>query len=95
MSRMFEFAPAEGGGVLQEHLYECVGIEALVTRGLTMQMMERKREHVDSMLSEQSLQRQRGVQDPDRLSKVSEASSRWTKERAHKLASGYIELLSD
>ena len=93
MARTFKAAPADG--ILPEQLYECVGIEVLVTQGLARHAAEKKRKHVDAVLSEQSLQKQHGACDLERLSGVSKTTSSWTTERARKLATGYCELLND
>ena len=93
MSRTFDAAPADG--ILPKNLYECVGIEVLVSQGLARYVAEKKRQHVDAVLSEQRLQKKQGVCDLEMLSRVSKTRSRWTKERARKLATGYCELLND
>ena len=91
MSREINNTPAEA--IVPEQLYECVGIEVFVTQGLARRVAEKKRAHVNAILSEQIVQEQQGVSDLKKLSGVSEKSSRWTKERAQKLAVGYSAIL--
>ena len=61
-------------------LCACNGLEAFVTRGLARQVEERKRAHRDAILDGQPVLSKRA------LAKVSEASSRWARERAEKIA---------
>ena len=89
-SRHINDTPAEA--LTPDQLRECVGVEAFVDQGTSRLVADRKRSHVDAVLSEQMLQRYQGVRDPERLSIVSKKSSRWTTERAHGLAVGYSEL---
>ena len=77
------------------NLYKVIGIETLITRGLSEQVDEERRMHCKAVLEEQRFQRQRGIRDPEKLSKVSRLSSCWSKERARKLATGINELLHD
>ena len=91
MSREMNNTPVEA--ITPEQLCECVGIEVFVTQGLAKDAFEKKRTHIDAVLSEQRLQEEKGVCDIEKLSKVSEKGSRWTRSRAQKLASLYIKLL--
>lgn len=93
MSREIQGAPLDAK-ILRENLYGCVGIEKFVTKGLAREIQETRRAHVNAVLSEQSLQRQQGVCDIEKLSSVSN-KTQWTKERARILATGYSKLLRD
>eukprot|EP00584_Thalassiosira_punctigera_P002771 CAMPEP_0172528836 /NCGR_PEP_ID=MMETSP1067-20121228/3078_1 /TAXON_ID=265564 ORGANISM="Thalassiosira punctigera, Strain Tpunct2005C2" /NCGR_SAMPLE_ID=MMETSP1067 /ASSEMBLY_ACC=CAM_ASM_000444 /LENGTH=146 /DNA_ID=CAMNT_0013312801 /DNA_START=796 /DNA_END=1236 /DNA_ORIENTATION=- len=95
VSRALESASTEGILPDPEQLCECIGIEMLMNQGFALYSMEKKRRHVDAVLSEQMLQRQRGVCDLKRLSEISRTGSEWTTERAQKLATGYSKLLND
>ena len=91
MSRQIEDAPADAMITL-EQLYECIGIEVYVTKGLAKDVAKTRRAHVDAVLSEQSLQKRQGVCDLcdiEKLASVSKTRSRWTEVRARKLATGY------
>lgn len=90
MSREMNNTPI--GAIIPEQLYECVGIEVFVTQGLAMHVAEKKRMHIDAVLSEQRLQEENGVCDIETLSSVSKNGSQWHRNRARKLASAYSEL---
>ena len=64
-----------------------VGIEKLIlSRALIMRISIKRWAHVDSVLVEQKAQREQGICDLERLSRVSRESSEQTCTRAHKLA---------
>ena len=91
ISREINNTPIEA--ITPEQLYECVGIEVFVTQGLAVYVAEKKRAHVDDVLSEQTLQEYNGICDIEKLSSVSKNGSRWHRSRAQKLASAYNGLL--
>lgn len=79
-----------------EQLYQCVvGIENCMTHGLARHVAKKRREHTDAILAEQCLQAETGVCDPEKLSSISKKQSRWSRNRAHKLALGYGALLHE
>ena len=90
MSRILETTPAYN--ITPEQLYLCMGIEALVTPGLARRIQDVKRGHVRAVLEEQLAQRKRGMYDVEKLSCVSQRTSGWSRERAHKLAVGYSDV---
>ena len=87
MSGEINNTPVEA--ITPEQLYECVGIEVFITQGLAMHVAEKKRAHIDAVLSEQMLQEDNGICDIEKLSSVSKNGSRWHRSRAQKLASAY------
>lgn len=77
-----------------EQLYECVGIEMFISRGLAGHIKDTRRRHTETVLREQRRQLQQGGSyDIEKLRRASEKSSHWSKERAMKLATGYSKLL--
>eukprot|EP01083_Nonionella_stella_P041668 112884_1 len=78
-----------------EQLIECLGIEIFVTSGLAKYVLKTRNAHVAAVLSEQSHQEQQGVCNLQKLSSVSKAISRFSTERARKLAVGYSKLLNE
>ncbi len=76
----------------QEQLVRCLGIELFISNGATRQAAEDRRAHIDSVLAEQSRQKENGTCDIERLSFTSKKGSRVSKERARKLAMGYAAL---
>ena len=92
---MREIERTTSGAVTPGQLLECIGVEDFVTQGLARNLQEKKRAHVDAILSEQKLQRKRGVCDPEALRSISKKSSCSARNRARKLAIGYMILLKD
>ncbi|KAL7539329.1 hypothetical protein ACHAXR_011826 [Thalassiosira sp. AJA248-18] len=90
MKRELEDKPTEANS--PEWLYECLGLDKLISHDFMMQVAKKRRTHTDAVLSAQSLQKQQGVLDIEKLSRVSEDNSQWTRNRAQKLASSYSEL---
>lgn len=88
MSRQIEYAPADAMITL-EQLYECIGIEVYVTKGLAKDVAKTRRAHVDAVLSEQRIQKRKVVCDIEKLSSVSKTRSLLSKVRARKLATVY------
>ena len=52
---------ASSKDISPEQLCKCVGIDALVNRGLARRMIDHRRAHIEAMLSEQRLQQDQGV----------------------------------
>ena len=76
-------------------LNACVGIEIFLSHGLANLAREKRKMHTNSILNEQSRQQKINIRDDDRLSRVSERSSRWSRDRSHDLAVGYWEIMDD
>lgn len=91
VSRDFQDAAARAT-VTPELLQECVGIEPFVTNGLAKHIDEKKRAHIQAVLQEQSLQREQGVCNPERLAMVSMVGSQSTAKRAQAFATGYSKI---
>ena len=79
--------------VPQDELYECLGLECLLSPELLARSVEGRRLHTDAILSEQAHQRVFANDDEEDdgsyLSYMSAVSSKPTRERAHQLAVGY------
>ena len=58
MKRAIQESPAEAAA--PELVYECLGLEALLDRGVMMEIVRRKSAHVSAVLSEQSRQKSQG-----------------------------------
>ncbi len=71
----------------QEYLYECVGNEVLLKRGLMEEAAERKRAHVHAIVLGQHLMSK------EDLSNLSMNSSHWARARAEKTAVAYSTFL--
>mmetsp|Transcript_38294 Transcript_38294/g.81770 ORF Transcript_38294/g.81770 Transcript_38294/m.81770 type:complete len:138 (-) Transcript_38294:346-759(-) len=71
----------------QEYLYECVGNELLLKRGLTKEASARKRAHVRAIVLGQHLMNKKD------LSNLSTVSSHWARTRAEKTAIAYSTFL--
>ncbi|KAL7435872.1 hypothetical protein ACHAXM_004942 [Skeletonema potamos] len=72
----------------KETLYGCIGLEALVSGKVTAFVKEKKREH-----SRKIVEMQYFLSD-DQLAAYAESRSLQTRERAQKLAAGYLAILS-
>lgn len=89
VSREIDTSRSSNDIITEEQLYNCVGLERLVTRGMAKYVEETKRAHVESILEEQRIQKERGLYDMERLSMASKKNSQWTAEVARKLATDY------
>ena len=94
VSRAMERTPADAM-VTEDQILNCVGIESFVTEGLAQHAEDVRLSHLEAVLFEQIKQKHRGIYDPERLSKISRLRSRWTKERARRLATGYSTFLKE
>jgi len=72
----------------KEILYACVGLEALITSQVMKFLKVKKRQHTRSIVE---MQYHLGH---EQLAAYAEKSSLESRERAHKLAAGYLEILS-
>ena len=79
--------------ITAEQLCNCIGIEVFITQDLAMHVEKEKRNHIQAVLAEQSIQRQQGVYAPEKLSDASKNTSRWSRNRARKLAVGYSKMV--
>jgi len=77
------------GAATPEQLFECIGIEKFLTPDFARNLREKRRAHVDAVISEQRRQVQEGVSDIEALKEVSKASSRSNRYRSCKLAMGF------
>jgi hypothetical protein len=81
------------GDVLsREQLFKCLGIETLLCKANVRCAHQSRRAQIAAVLSEQIMQKQRGISDIEELSIVSEIRSCASKEKARKLAMGYAAL---
>ena len=74
--------------VEEEALYKCVGLEAHLSGKVTRFLRERKRKYVHSIVEMQD-----SLSD-EQLAAYAETQSSQSRERAQKLAAGYLEILS-
>lgn len=77
--------------VTQDDLYECVGIEPILSEDLGRQRLERRRAHVEAVLLAQRAHQ--GACKVKKISQASERSSRLGRESAENLAKVYATLL--
>ena len=91
VTREIEGLPV-GVPMTQDQLVNCLGIESFISKGAARTAAQARRAHIDAVLSEQCLQKQNGTIDVERISIISQMGSRWTTERARKLATGYYAL---
>jgi hypothetical protein len=87
MRDLFQNAPP--GRVTQDDLYECVGIESLLSEETTQQHLVRKQEHVDAVLSAQRAH-QGTTCKIEEISQASMRSSQWAREKAGELAISHV-----
>lgn len=78
-----------------EVLEACVGIEVFLSQDLAQRTREKRSRHMMGVLNELVRQRRSARSDDERLSRVSERSSRWARDRAFDLAVGYWELFRE
>lgn len=90
LKRELEVTPTHA--TTPDRLCECLGLEAFMNKDLMLSIANKRRAHIDAILSEQRRQRERGVCDLETLSKISKESSEWTATRAQKLGMAYSEL---
>jgi len=76
----------EGRRLPEEALFECVGIEHMLSLDKARRLMEPRRMHTDAILTSQH------SCTPEQLSKISQSSSRQARVRANTLAEGYWNL---
>lgn len=83
------------GGILShEQLTQCLGIKIFRTHGVAKCTgVQARRAHIAAVLSEQLMQKQMGICDVERLSRVSQNTSHASVLDAQKLAVGYAALL--
>lgn len=71
---------------------ECLGIEIFLSNGVARYAEQARRAHIAAVLSEQWMQKQNGICDTGRLSRISQIRSQATVEKAWKLAAGCAAL---
>ncbi|KAL7462409.1 hypothetical protein ACHAXS_002786 [Conticribra weissflogii] len=94
--RMAEIlASASGEEISSDVLTSCVGIELFLSPGLARRAKEKRMLHSQIILEEISRQEELNIEDDKRIRKLSERSSKWSRERAHDLAVGYWEIFDE
>ena len=83
---LLSFTPMEA--VEKEVLYECVGLEPHLTKQVTRFVKEKRRRHIRSIVEMQDYLSE------ENLSAYAIRHSSEMRERAQKLASGYLKILS-
>ena len=84
-----------GEAMTHDQLTECLGIEMFLVAGTARSAHQARRAHIAAVLSEQTIQRESGICDVERLSSVSKKGSHQSVERARKLAAGYAALVME
>ena len=87
MRDLFQNTPP--GRVTQDDLYECVGIESLLSHEISQEHLVRKQAHVDAVLSAQRAH-QGATCKIEEISRASMRSSQWAREKAGELAISYV-----
>ena len=82
MARRIENTPSEE--LSHDDIHNCIGIEAFISPRLLRRTVENRNTHHNLILERQGI-------DED-LRSISERSSRWSRDRAHKTATTYINL---
>ena len=82
----FESTPPES--LTQEHILQCVGMEDLLSQELFQATHDRRRAHINAVLSAQ-----RACFEPSMIARVSERTSKWARERATIRAEVYAAAL--
>ena len=77
--------------VTQDDLYECVGIEHLLSGDLGRQRLERIQAHIEAVLAAQRAHQ--GACKIKKIAQASERSSQWARGSAENLAKGYATQL--
>ena len=80
--------------ITQQDLYECVGLENLLSSEISRKVVLRKRAHVDLILSVQR-SHHGACYKAEKIAFASMHSSRWSRERAANLAASYATSLND
>lgn len=94
--RMAEIlASASGEEISSDVLNCCVGIELFLSPGLARRAKEKRMLHSQIVLEEIARQEELNIDDERRIRKLSERSSKWSRERAHDLAVGYWEIFEE
>ena len=86
LGKLFETTPPEL--VTQEHLLLCVGMENLLSQELFQATHDRRRAHINAVLSAQ-----RASFEPAMIARVSERTSQWAREKATTRAEVYATTL--
>ena len=77
--------------ITNDDLYECVGIESLLSHEISQEHLVRKQAHVDAVLSAQRAH-QGATCKIEEISRASLHSSQWAREKAGELAISYVTL---
>ncbi|KAL7464657.1 hypothetical protein ACHAXS_009504 [Conticribra weissflogii] len=94
--RMISIVSLCPGECLSKEILEaCIGIEVFLSQDLTQRTREKRARHTMGVLNECGRQRRCEMKDSNMLSMVSKSSSKWSRDRAFKLAVGYWELFRE
>lgn len=75
--------------ISQEELWQCLGMESLLSNELVRNSFEQRMMHRQAVLAEQRRQLLLHIHDEEELCRVSEIHSQWGRERCFKIAAGY------
>ncbi|KAL7465192.1 hypothetical protein ACHAXS_005518 [Conticribra weissflogii] len=90
--RMMAANPEQENVFTEDDKYICIGIEMFLSRSFAREIMERRHQHVQSILREQSVHRIRDTVNDDELRRVSEVTSLWGREIARSRAIAYMDI---
>ena len=93
MARTLATQPMESA--THEMIYKCLGLESVLSLEVAERVFEQRRRHVMAILIEQARQYAQCAWDDELLSRVSEESTRWSRERAHQVADKYWHVLKE
>jgi len=77
----------------QEELYECIGMEAFLSRDVIVQRKRHRISHCRAILAAQARQRTSNGRDEEELARLSHKSSAHSCARARNIAAGYWKVL--
>ena len=90
--KMTEVLATPSHKISASDLSACVGLEVFLSQGLAKRIRDKRDMHTNAILEEQCRQIEVNIWDDDRLSRISEKSSRWSRGRSHDIALGYWEI---
>mmetsp|Transcript_32758 Transcript_32758/g.55733 ORF Transcript_32758/g.55733 Transcript_32758/m.55733 type:complete len:165 (-) Transcript_32758:672-1166(-) len=76
-----------------DDMYGLIGMEAILSQDVLVRTKQHKVDHVNTLLAEQARQRRSNAYDYEELSRVACESSEKARNRAHKVAKGYWDVL--
>ena len=75
-----------------DQVRKCIGLERFLSQDILARTLEASQAHTAAVLEEQHNQEQSNVYSAEKLSQVSMKSSNWSRQRAERIATGYLHL---